>query len=314
MKKFGRVGVLMGGPSSEREISLESGKAVFQALANSGLEVVAIDIKTSDSKENIRLISSQNLDCAFIALHGFFGEDGKIQEILDNLRIPYTGSGKSASKLAMDKVASRKIIASAGLAVPRYRLINKTSAASSADIDFGLPWVIKPVAQGSSVGLSMIDRPQDFKGALEEAFKYDDQALVEEYISGRELTVGILGERALPVIEVIPKNKFFDYQAKYTPGMTEYIVPAKIEDGVARKTQEAALAVHRLLGCSGFSRVDIMLDAQNIPFVLELNSIPGLTQTSLLPKAARVAGIAFDKLCIRLIKTAYEKTEEKNTR
>ncbi len=308
--KTGRIGVLMGGPSSEREISLKSGKAVYAALRKMGVDAVAIDITTGDTEGNIRLIKSQDIDCAFIALHGFFGEDGKIQSILDALLIPYTGSGKSASMLAMDKVAARKIIAARGLSVPRYKVVQKCSDGENLtrQIHFALPWVIKPIGHGSSVGLSIIDERRDLSRALKIAFAYDD-ALVEEYIKGREVTVGILGDVALPVIEIVPKNRFFDYQAKYTPGMTDYILPAKLPEHVAARIQDAALSAHQALGCSGCSRVDMILDKTDTPFVLELNSIPGFTETSLLPKAAGITGIEFGELCLKLIRLAYEKAE-----
>jgi D-alanine-D-alanine ligase len=308
--KIGRIGVLMGGPSSEREISLRSGKAIYQALIKAGVLAVVIDITTSDIEDNIRLIKSYAIDCAFIALHGFFGEDGQIQSILDKLLIPYTGSGKLASRLAMDKVASRKIIAARGLSVPKYKVAKKYAKSEDIlmQIDFNLPWVIKPIGHGSSVGLSIIDKKEDLARALKTAFEYDD-ALIEEHIKGRELTVGILGDTALAVIEVVPRNRLFDYEAKYTPGMTDYIVPAKLPDNIAKITQDTALLVHNLLGCSGCSRVDMILDNNGKLFILELNSIPGFTETSLLPKAAGIAGIEFGELCFRLIRSAYEKAE-----
>jgi D-alanine-D-alanine ligase len=308
--KIGRIGVLMGGPSSEREISLKSGKAIYQSLIKAGVDAVIIDITTSDIEDNICLIKSHAIDCAFIALHGFFGEDGQIQSILDRLLIPYTGSGKSASRLAMDKVASRKIIAARGLHVPEYKVVKKYAKSEDLlrEIDFNLPWVIKPIGHGSSVGLSIIDKKEDLARALKTAFEYDD-ALIEEYIKGRELTVGIIEDTALAVIEVVPRNRLFDYQAKYTPGMTDYIVPAKLPDNITKMTQDAALLVHKLLGCSGCSRVDMILDSKGMLFILELNSIPGFTETSLLPKAAVIAGIEFSELCFRLIRLAYEKAE-----
>jgi len=312
---LGKIGILMGGPSSEREISLKSGKAVYQALKDAGVDVITIDITTSDTEKNTSLIKSQNIDCAFIALHGFFGEDGQIQAILDKLVIPYTGSGKVASKLAMNKVASRKIIEAAGICVPQYKFIKRFTNVKSLpeQIKFNLPWVIKPVGHGSSVGLTIIDKREDLGRALKIAFEYD-HALVEGYIAGREITVGILGNVALAVIEVVPKSRFFDYQAKYTPGMTDYVVPAKLRDEIAKKVQGVALRVHQLLGCFGFSRIDMILDRDDVPFVLELNSIPGLTTSSLLPKAARVIGIDFTELCLRLIRFAYEKAEAPLTR
>ena len=311
-KRVGRIGVLMGGPSTEREISLKSGKAVYEALQQLNIEAVSIDIKTDNIEENIRLIKSYNIDCAFIALHGRFGEDGGMQEILDNIKIPYTGSGTLASKLAMDKIASRRIFEEQGLAVPKYKIVEKLSYNNKGfHNDIMFPLVVKPATHGSSIGLSIIDEEKNLTAAMDSAFGFDERIIIEEYIRGREVTVGILDKEALPVIELIPKKRFFDYEAKYQPGMTEYIVPAKLEEEISKKIQSAAMSAHKLLGCWGFSRVDMILNENNIPFVLELNSIPGLTPTSLLPKAAKTAGIEFGQLCLRLIELAYEKAEDK---
>lgn len=311
---FGKIGVLMGGPSTERDISLASGKAVYESLSQAGLNVAAIDIKTDGKEENIRLIKSQEIDLAFIALHGRFGEDGQIQEILDTLKVPYTGSGAVASRLAMDKIASRKIFEASGLHVPRYKIEDKLSYNTNWRThhnDFTLPLVVKPATHGSSIGLSVVDREEELDKSVDLAFSFDERIIIEEYIRGREVTVGILDELALPVIEIIPKKRFFDYEAKYQSGMTDYVVPAELEDEIAQKIQEAALSAHKLLGCYGCSRVDMILSSDNIPFLLEVNTIPGFTVTSLLPKAAKAVGIDFSRLCIKLIRLAYEKTQNK---
>ncbi len=313
-REFGKIGVLMGGPSTERDISLKSGKAVYESLNQLGLKVVAIDIKTDGKEENIRLIKSFGIDVAFIALHGRFGEDGQMQEILDILKITYTGSGAAASRLAMDKIASRKIFEASGLAVPRYKAEDKLSYNASWKTqhnDFILPLVVKPVSHGSSIGLSIVEREEHLDKSVDLAFSFDERIIIEEHIRGREVTVGILDERALPVIEIIPKKSFFDYEAKYQEGMTGYVVPAELENKVAINIQEVALSAHKLLGCYGCSRVDIILSDDDIPFVLEVNTIPGLTATSLLPKAAKVVGIDFSQLCIKLIELAYDKTQNK---
>ncbi|MGA2774622.1 MAG: D-alanine--D-alanine ligase [Candidatus Omnitrophota bacterium] len=310
--QFGRIGILMGGPSSEREISLKSGKAVYDVLSALGEDVVAIDIKSDGVEENIRLINSQGIDCAFLALHGRFGEDGTIQMILENMRIPYTGSGVLASKLAMDKVSSREIFKKANLLVPRSKVVDKQSykQGSFLKLNLGSRLVIKPAAQGSSIGLSIIDRKEDLAKALELAFKFDDRLIVEEYIKGREMTVGILEESALPVIEIIPSRAFFDFEAKYKDGLTEYVIPAGIDKKTAARIQASALSAHKLLGCFGYSRVDLILHEEGDIFVLEVNTIPGMTSTSLLPKAAGKIHIKFEELCMRLIKLAYEKAEK----
>lgn len=306
-KQLGRIGVLMGGPSSEREISLKSGKAVFEAFKQLGFDAVEIDIKTDDAEENIGLIKSHDLNCAFLALHGRFGEDGQIQRILESADIPYTGSGVEASKLAMDKVLSRKIFETNGLAVPRYKVFEKKSFLACWSNHLSFPLVIKPATHGSSIGLSIIDREEDLVKAVDLAFSFDERIIIEEYIKGRELTVGILEERALPVIEIIPKRAFFDFEAKYQAGLTEYVVPAQLKEEISEKTKQAALSAHKLLGCSGCSRVDLILNQDEIPFILEVNTIPGLTSTSLLPKAARCVGIEFGDLCLKLVQLAYEK-------
>lgn len=313
MRDYGRIGVLMGGPSSEREISLKSGKAVYEGLKGAGLDVVAIEITTEDRDENISLIRSHNIGCAFLALHGRFGEDGKIQEILDSINMPYTASGQDASRLSMDKVASRQVLSRHKIAVPSYMVLDKGSYESRSHKPEGLryPLVIKPASHGSSIGLSIIDDESALAQAIELAFSFDDRIVMEEYISGREITVGILDDEPLPVIEIIPKNRFFDFDAKYHSGMTEYVVPAKLSEEVFKSAQETALKAHNLLGCYGCSRVDLILGQDNTIYVLELNSIPGFTPTSLLPKAARVAGIEFPELCMRLIELAYEKAEKK---
>ncbi len=308
-KKLGKVGVLMGGPSSEREISLKSGRAVLENLGKLGLDVAAIDIRTGRYEDNARLLRSHAIDCAFVALHGKFGEDGGIQEILESLKIPYTGSGVSASRLAMDKIASRKIFQIYGLSVPRYEILNKLFYNKNRHKrhKFSFPLVVKPAANGSSIGLSIVEEPALLDKAIKLSFDYDDNIIIEEYIKGRELTVAILDDKVLPVIEIVPKRKFFDYQAKYKYGLTQYLVPAPLSQALKKKVQLCALKAHRLLGCFGCSRVDIILDDKSRVYVLEVNTIPGLTQTSLLPKAASKAGIDFAQLVLKLVGLAYEK-------
>lgn len=306
---FGKIGVLMGGPSTEREISLKSGKAVFDALEKLGIAVEAIDIKTDDPKENILLVKSYGIDCAFIALHGRFGEDGAIQNILEQIQIPYTGSGVQASRLAMDKIASLEIFAKSGLSVPDFQEVKKKafSPGFKPDSALGYPLVIKPASHGSSIGLSIISAYQDCAQAMTLAFNYDDNVVVQKYIKGRELTVGILDEKPLPVIEIIPKNFFFDYEAKYLQGKTEYVIPAELDARRAGVVQEAAVSAHKLLGCYGCSRVDLILSPEGVPYILEINTIPGMTATSLLPKAAKVVGLDFSQLCVTLLRLAYAK-------
>lgn len=307
----GRIGVLMGGPSSERDISLKSGRAVYESLKRLLPDVVAIDITTDNAQEARSQIESRSIKCAFLALHGRFGEDGQVQKILEDLNIPYTGSGVFASRLAMDKAASRRIFADNGLIAPRSRELLKglwqNGAEKCSDCGFGFPLVVKPATGGSSIGLSIVDKSEDLESAVRLAFGLDERILIEEYIDGREVTVGIVDEEPLDVIEIMPKKRFFDYEAKYKVGMTEYDVPAKLDAPTASRLKEAALSAHKLIGCSGCSRVDMILRAGKEPFILEINTIPGFTETSLLPKAARLSGMDFFKLCLKLIELAYEK-------
>ena len=234
---LGKIGVLMGGPSSEREISLKSGQAVYEALKQLNVDVVAIDVQSDDIDQNAQLLKSHKIDCAFSALHGRFGEDGQVQEVLDDLNIPYTGSGSMASSLAIDKIASRKILEIAGVSVPRYKVLDKNSYRQDwrFNENFTFPVVVKPSTHGSSIGLSVVDEVKKLSKAIDLAFTFDKRIIIEEYISGREVTVGILEGAVLPVIEIIPRKRFFDYEAKYQSGMTDYIVPAKLEEKVAKK-------------------------------------------------------------------------------
>ena len=327
IKQLGRIGVLMGGYSSEREISLKSGTAVAESLKRQGGEVVSIDITVRDKEKIASLVRSYNLDVAFIALHGRLGEDGTIQAILEEIGVPYTGSGVEASRLALDKVLAQDLFQKSGIQVPAYislslqglqGLQGKQEAAHHAGliqaIDF-YPVVVKPAREGSSIGISLVRAPEGLAEALQKAWKYDDKVLIEQYIQGRELTVGILGDEALAPIEIRPKAEFFDFKAKYSSGATEYIVPAHLPQELADKVRQSALAAHRALGCADLSRVDFILAENGAYYVLEVNTIPGFTSTSLLPKAARVMGIDFDRLCLQLAGLAYGKKKKiKNLR
>jgi D-alanine-D-alanine ligase len=308
-KNFGKIGVLMGGPSSENKISLKSGSAVLKALKAEGIKAKAIIIKSASIKENISLMRKSRIDCAFIALHGRFGEDGGIQGILEKLKIPYTGSGVRSSRLAMDKVASRLIFKKNGLHTPKFKVIKGKAKNVISLNNFAFPLVVKPALTGSSIGISIAQDKDSLKSGIREAFKFDSRVMIEEYIRGRELTVGILGKSPLPIVEIVTRQGFFDFKAKYKKGFTDYIVPARLSKGISLRVKRAALSAHRLLGCYGCSRVDMILDGRNRPFILEINTIPGLTATSLLPKAAKNEGIDFNNLAIRLIQMAYEKAK-----
>jgi len=305
-----KVAVLMGGPSGEHDISLKSGGGVVLALkarefAVTPIEIPkAVTIPAACAFVNDALRQAQ-ADVAFIALHGPFGEDGTIQQLCDELHVAYTGSDVVASRLGMDKIASRKRFEAAGLQVPQWQRLEYHPERSSYAIDgFAYPIVVKPACQGSSLGISIVQRAADLPAALRTAGQYGSQLVIEAFIRGRELTVGVLGDTALPVIEIRPRQGFFDFTAKYTPGMTEYLVPAPLDPAVAKRVQEVGHAAHRALGCRHLSRADILLTSDNLPVILEVNTIPGFTPTSLLPKAAACVGISYDDLCERLVMMA----------
>lgn len=290
---YHKVAVLMGGPSAERDVSLRSGAAALRGLRESGYAAEAVEVTGRT------FTLPAGTEAVFIALHGEFGEDGGVQAMLDAMRMPYTGSGAMASRTAMDKVLTKKAFDACGIPTPAYRVLRPGDAFA-----FSLPAVVKPVCQGSSIGVHLIKTPGEVAAALDDAFKYDDHVLVETYIAGRELTVGVIGREPLPVVEIAAPDGWYGYTAKYTPGQTRYICPAVISDAVRCEAQRLALAVFDALGCEGVGRVDFRMKADDSLWVLELNSIPGLTETSLLPKAAAAAGISFAALCDRLMQTA----------
>jgi len=309
-KLYGRIGVLMGGYSSERKISLKSGSAVLKALNEVGCDVIGIDIVEQDSNKIEATIGQANIDLAFIALHGACGEDGIIQTILDQLKVIYTGSSAEASRKAINKAISQKIFQNKGISVPKYVTLSQVEVSDEGQIiqSLGsLPVIVKPACEGSSMGITIVHEPAMLRSAIKEALSFCDSVLVEKYIEGREITVGIIRDEALPIVEICPKTSYFDFEAKYEKGKTDYIVPADLSTNVTKQIQQIALSAHRLLGCSDFSRVDFMLDRQDNPFLLEINTIPGFTETSLLPKAAKEKGLNFNELCLTLIDIAYGK-------
>jgi D-alanine-D-alanine ligase len=299
MKRL-RVAVLMGGPSAEREVSCQSGRVVVQALLNAGAQVCEVDVQGPD------FWLPPNVDVAFIALHGTFGEDGRIQRILEERRVPYTGSGVEASALAFDKSAAKAEFVTAGIPTPPYAMIERDLTPMAA---MQPPLVIKPARQGSSVGITIVKDRGQLEQACALAWRYDDRLIAEQFVRGRELTVGILGNKTLPVVEICTKRAFFDYRAKYTPGETEEIVPAPLDQLTTARVQNLARRAHDCLGCRDFSRVDVMLSAGGEFFVLEVNTIPGLTTNSLLPKAARAAGLSMQDVCVRMVEMALARRE-----
>lgn len=292
-KRFHRVAVLMGGPSSEREVSLNSGRAVAKALRSIGYEVDEVDITSTT------LTLPQGTEAAFVAMHGTFGEDGTIQQLLEEKNVPYTGSNAASSRAAFDKVLSKKRFEQSGIPTPRYEILK-----SGQPRTLPLPVMVKPPRQGSSIGISKVTTEGEWAEAVAKALEFDTEILVEAYIDGRELTVGVVGAQVLPVVEIRAPDGQYNYHAKYTKGVTEYLVPAPIDAVTARRCQEIAWQTFNALGCRGMGRVDIRLTPEGEPFVLELNNIPGFTETSLLPKAARAAGIEFPQLCELILNLA----------
>lgn len=303
MNNFGKIGVIMGGVSSERGISIKSATAVLNALRSLDLDAVGLSIDSDDHFQVKRQIISAKIDCAFVLLHGYFGEDGQIQQILESLAIPFTGSGSFSSAMSMDKFASKEKFSKMGIRVPQAELINNIDQVKKIQIN--PPWVVKPCKNGSSYGLSIVNTEEELNQAFLMAKQFDEQVLIEEYIRGKELTVGVLHQQALPIVEIITASSFFDFKAKYEKGLTKYIVPAVIPEDLAQEIKNTGLKAHMSLGCSGFSRTDIILKDKDI-YVLELNSIPGMTDTSLLPKAAKSQGIEFSDLCLRILQIGVE--------
>jgi len=315
MKKL-TIALLSGGISSEREVSLNSGNQVFEALDKEKYHILRYDPKTDLKK---LVTDAPEIDAALIILHGPYGEDGTVQGMLDLLGIPYQGAGVLGSALAMNKLAAKHRYEKAGLPVPRYTVIRKGQMPAPQILlkHPGFPLVIKPVSGGSSIGMSIVRSPDALNDALEKGFIYDHCLLAETYIKGVEVTGGIIGNdapEALPLIEIIPGTgyEFFNYEAKYQPGASKEICPARIDEVLTRKVQEYAVAAHKALFCKGYSRTDFILKDQEI-YVLETNTIPGMTKTSLLPQAAKAAGIGFTELLDRLINLSLEEHQKRRS-
>lgn len=292
-RPYNTVAVLKGGPSAEREISLKSGAAVARGLREAGYEVAEVDVTGR------QVVLPDGIEAVFIALHGEFGEDGAVQAILDGMQIPYTGSGAKGSRCAMDKVLTKRAFDEHGIPSAPYEVLKRGDARG-----LDLPVVIKPACQGSSIGVHRVSSEAEWESAVADACRYGDTLLVETFVLGRELTVGVVEKTTLPVVEIIAPDGWYGYDAKYTKGSTEYQVPADIDPAVAAEAQAIALRVFDALGCDGFGRVDFLLSGDGALVALELNSIPGFTETSLLPKAAVAAGMTFSELCDRIMRTA----------
>jgi D-alanine-D-alanine ligase len=291
------VAVILGGDSAEREVSLRSGEAVLEALREKGYEAFPVD-SGEDAAQQLLLAGAE---FAFLAVHGRHGEDGTIQGLLEMLRIPYTGSGVLASAVAMDKAVAKTVARAAGVVTPRAKVIDaQTDIDIFCNTHISYPCVVKPVREGSTLGISVAQDTTELKSAIAEAQAYDSKVLVEDFIAGREVTVGVLDGVPLPVIEVIAQSGFYDYKAKYTPGETEYLVPAPLDEKLYIEVQAAAQKVYAAVGCRGAVRVDFMLRGDEF-FFLEVNTIPGMTETSLLPKAAAQEGMDFAQLVERIL-------------
>ena len=312
MLKDKTIAVIRGGKSAERKISLKTGKAILTALQSKGYTVVDIDPKDNLHQQ----LADNEIDLAFIALHGRYGEDGTIQGFLEMEEIPYTGSGVLGSAIAMDKVSSKRMFEQAEISTPEFMVLkekdyrkNKEGVKEKIENKFSLPVVVKPALEGSSLGLSITKESSDLIADIDQAFEYDKEILIEDYIPGQEITVGILGNEeleALPVIEIRPRDGVYDYEAKYTKGATEFIIPAELEQEVYDQAQELSLQAHQVLNCQGVSRVDLRVSPEGEVYILEVNTIPGMTETSLLPQAAGQMGLEFPELVEKILGLAIE--------
>ena len=301
-EKIGTVGVLLGGCSRERAISLRSGQAVYRALKDAGFRVARIDTANGYQKK----LMHEKIQFAFPVLHGRGGEDGTIQRDLKKSNIPFVGSEPLASACAFNKIRAKRRFKASGIPTPKYHVITSRNRKRVLG-KWQLPFVIKPVCEGSSIDVRIYDSFRPKARELTKLLRLYDELLIEERITGKELTVGVLGKKALPVVEVRPKRSFYDFKSKYTKGLTTYLVPARIPNVLRRRLQSIALRVHQALGLMDFSRVDFMVDQRGRPYVLEVNSIPGFTETSLLPKAAAQIGLSFNDLCVELLQLAYRR-------
>jgi len=330
-----KIVVLMGGTSSEREVSLSSGKNIAEALKRNSHDVILLDSVLPISQlENPQPATAQDIrdgdknlvhlliepvvksaDFIFSALHGGSGENGVVQGILQTLGYKFNGSSAEGCAIAMDKVVSKMIFEKNGIPTPKWRYFERNGGLNYPEITaailngFRLPIVVKPGHEGSTMGLTIVEKPEQLKAAIEKALKYNSVFLVEEYIPGRELTVAVLGDKALPVVEIRPKHGIYDYECKYTNGMSEYIVPADIDNDLAKQIQNFTVDAFNLLRCSGYGRMDLRLSNDNKPWFLEMNTLPGMTSTSLVPKAARAIGLSFEELLEEIVRIGLKNNE-----
>lgn len=301
MKDFGKVAVLLGGRSAEREISLMSGNAVLEALRRKGVDAHPFD----PAEQPLERLVEEGFQRIHIALHGRYGEDGTVQGALELMGLPYTGSGVLASALAMDKWRTKLVWAAAGVNTPRFAMLNADTDFPAVAKELGLPLIVKPVREGSTIGLTKVNRAEELPAAYQLAAKYDPLVMAEAFVEGTELTAAILGDEPLPLVRIEVAGGLYDYQAKYFSDETRYFCPSGLPEGQEKAVQDQALAAYRLLGCEGWGRVDVILDTSGVPYFLEANTSPGMTGHSLVPMAARAAGIPFDDLVVRVLEQAH---------
>lgn len=301
----------MGGWSPEKKISMMSGKNVVEGLRKAGVKAVGLVLTNADKnpKRLEKRLKAGKFDLVFIALHGVFGEDGQLQALLDKWGIPYTGSGALACGLAMHKGCSKLVFEAQKLPTASWQAIHRSTAPAAwgRDVKFPLPWVVKPADSGSAIGVTIVRGKKDFAGAVRKAFRYSEWAVVEKFVPGTEVTVAVLGTKALPVIEILPVNEFYDFDSKYTPGHSAHIIPARIPASSRTKAQTLSLKAGKALGCQDYYRVDLIVPPKGEPQILEVNTAPGMTSTSLVPDAAKAAGIAFPVLLKRIALMALKK-------
>ena len=302
---LGKVGVLFGGRSAERDVSIMSGTGVLNALKSRGIDAHPFDPGTQSLAE----LAAQNFDRVFIALHGRYGEDGSLQGALEQLGIPYTGSGVMASSVGMDKITTKKIWIMHGVPTPKYASIDATTDLDKVIADIGLPLIVKPPLEGSTIGITKVGKAEEFKAAVDLAAGFDEVVLAEEFVTGREFTVAVLGTgaqaRALPIVEIVAPEGNYDYQNKYFTDDTQYHCPANLPADLGEEIQRHAVNAYRALGCEGWGRVDVLVRESDMrPFLLEVNTSPGMTGHSLVPMAARAVGISYEDLCVEILRSA----------
>jgi D-alanine-D-alanine ligase len=302
---FGKVGVLYGGRSAERDVSIMSGTGVLQALQSRGIDAHGFD----PAERSLAELAAEKFDCVFIALHGRFGEDGSLQGALEQLGIPYTGSGVMASSVGMDKITTKIIWLSKNIPTPRYATVAPGDDLDAVVAELGLPLIVKPPLEGSTIGITKVEAAEEFEAAVALAAGFDETVLAEEFVTGREFTVAVLGTgkdaRALPIVEIVAPQGNYDYQNKYFTDDTQYHCPAQLDAALTEEIQKQAVAAYRALGCEGWGRVDVLVRESDMrPFLLEVNTSPGMTSHSLVPMAARAVGISYEDLCVEILRSA----------